>query len=257
MKRILPLFALVLFIHTGLQSQKKSELIAKNQELKFELDSITRIVAGANSSERISTLKANELQKQVSELQDANATLLKNLNSFAALSSQNSENINKTLASLERKEAQLKGIVGNFSSADSTALVVLTSAKKTLGENAKVQVNDGVVIISEKLDFFFADGLGIELLDASKELLDKVGNILNANPKAAITVVGMNITGELHSALNQAATISSELISANGVDGSRINVRAQDGGFKESIQITIHPDYKAFYSKAKVDVKNQ
>ena len=189
MKRILPLFALVLFIHTGLQSQKKSELIAQNQELKFELDSINRIVAGANSSERISTLKANELQKQVSELQDANATLLKNLNSFAALSSQNSENINKTLATLERKESQLKGIVGNFSSADSTALVVLTSAKKTLGENAKVQVNDGVVIISEKLDFFFTDGLGTELIDTSKELLAKVGNLLNANPKAAITVV--------------------------------------------------------------------
>lgn len=257
MKRILPLFALMLCIHTGVQSQKKSELIAQNQELKFELDSINRIIAGANQSERINTLKANELQKQVSELQDANATLLKNLNSFAALSSQNSENINKTLATLERKEVQLKGIVGNFSSADSTALVVLTSAKKTLGENAKVKVNDGVVIISEKLDFFFIDGLGTELLDSSKELLEKVGNILNANPKTAITVVGMNITGELHLALNQAAAISNELISANAVDGSRINVRAQDGGFKEAIQITIHPDYKAFYTKAKADAKNQ
>lgn len=257
MKRILPLFALALCIHAGLQGQKKSVLIAQNQELKFELDSINSIVSGAQQSERISTLKSEQLQKQVSELQDANATLLKNLNSFAALSSQNSSNINKTLATLERKEAQLKGIIGDFSSADSTALVVLTNAKRTLGENAKVQVNDGVVIISEKLDFFFADGLGTDLLESSKELLEKVGNILNANPKAAITVVGMNITGELNSALNQAAMVSSELISGYGVAGNRINVRAQDGGFKESVQITIHPDYKAFYAKAKADVKNQ
>jgi hypothetical protein len=257
MKGILLFAAAMTWGCCSLQGQKKSELISQNQELKFQLDSVNRIISDAKRNEKIGLLKAEELQTQVTELQDANATLMTNLNNFATLSSQNTSNINKTLETLERKEAQIKGILDGFASADSTALVVLTNAKKTLGENAKVQVSDGVVIISEKLDFFFTDGLGTDLLPNSKELLEKVGQILNANPKAAITVVGMNITGELNIALNQAAAISSELIVNNAVDGSRINVKGQDGGFKEGIQIRIHPDYKAFYVQAKDDMKNQ
>ncbi len=252
-------FLLIAAISLGclsLQGQKKSDLISQNQELKYQLDSIKRIVSDAQRSERIGLMKAEELQNQVTELQDANATLMTNLNNFAALSSQNSANINKTLATLERKEAQLKGIVGSFATADSTALVVLTNAKRTLGENAKVQVNDGVVVISEKLDFFFADGLGTKLLEPSKVWLEKVANIINANPKAGISVVGMNITGELNLALNQAVMVSNVLITSYAVDGSRINLQAKDGGFSEGIQIRIHPDYMAFYAQAKNDAKN-
>lgn len=257
MKKILIVYTTALLGCVSLQGQKKSELISQNQDLKFQLDSIKRIVSDAQRNERIGIQKADELQSQVTELQDANATLMKNLNSFATLSSQNTANINKTLETLALKEAQIKSIIGGFSSADSTALVVLTNAKKTLGENAKIQVNDGIVIISEKLDYFFTDGLGTTLLESSKELLAKVGILLNANPESAITVTGMNITGELNLALNQASSIASELLAAHAVDGSRINVRAQDGGFKESIQIAIHPNYKAFYTKAKEDMKNQ
>lgn len=256
MKVIILFCAAMLFCCCSLQGQKKSELISQNQELKFQLDSVNRIVSSAKKNEKIGLLKAEELQSQVTELQDANATLMKNLNSFATLSSQNTANINKTLETLERKEAQIKGILDGFSSADSTALVVLTNAKKTLGENAKVQVNEGVVIISEKLDFFFTDGLGTDVLESSKGLLEKIGNILNANPKSGITVIGMNITGELHIALNQAAAVSNQLIVNYAVDGSRLNVKAQDGGFKEGIQIRIHPDYKAFYEQAKTNAKN-
>lgn len=247
------LFSVTIF---NINAQRKSELIEQNQELKFQLDSIKSIISDAKQSEKIAELKATEYQSQVSELQDANATLLKNLNSFAALSSQNSENINKTLATLEIKENQLKGLVNGFASADSTALVVLTNAKKTLGENAKTQVNDGVVIISEKLDVFFADGLGNNLLDTSKPWLASLAKVINANPEAGITITGMTITGEFDVALNQATTVAGVLIKENGVKGERVMVKGGDGGFKESIQIKIHPDYKAFYQKAKEDMKN-
>ena len=256
MKRTILLSLITLLTITAVNAQKKSELIAQNQELKFQLDSVKRIVSNAKQSEKISLIKADELQSQVSELQDANATLMKNLNSFAALSSQNSENINKTLATLERKEVQLKGLVDGFASNDSTALVVLTNAKRTLGENAKVQVNDGVVIVSESLNFFFPDGLGTSLLDSSKDWITNVAKLINASPKAAITITGMSITGEFDVALNQATAVATELIKENAVSGLRLDVRAGDGGFKESIQIRIHPDYKDFYAKAKDDMKN-
>ena len=256
MKRTLPIYLSIFLFISTIQAQKKSELIAQNQDLKYQLDSVNSIVSKAQQSEKISVLKADELQNQVTELQDANATLMKNLNSFAALSNQNSKNINKTLATLARKEAQLKSLVDGFASADSTAVVVLTNAKKTLGENAKVQVNDGVVIVSEKLDFFFADGLGTVLLDTSKEWLTNLAKLINASPNAAITITGMTITGEFDVALNQANTVAGALIKENSVSGTRLNVKSGDGGFKESIQIKIHPDYKSFYEGAKADMKN-
>lgn len=257
MNKLVYSFFAILLVTFYAHGQRKSDLISENQNLKFELDSIKQTVGTAKQNERIGLLKADELQKQVTGLQDANATLLKNLNSFAALSSQNSANINKTLATLERKEAQMKGIIGGFATADSTALVVLTNAKRTLGENAKVQVNEGVVIISEKLDFFFSDGLGAKLLEPSKTLLEKVASIINANTNAAVTVVGLNITGELHIGLGQAAAVANALIGTYGVAGNRVSAQGKDGGFNEGIQIRIHPDYKAFYDNAKTGIKNK
>ena len=256
MKKILP-FLIVTFCAIGtISAQKKSELIEQNQDLKFRLDSITRLVSTAQSNQKISEIKAEELQSQVTELQDANATLLKNLNSFAALSSQNSENINKTLATLERKEAQLKGIVDGVASNDSTAIVILTNAKQTLGENAKVQVSNGSVIISEKLDFYFADGLGTTVLESAKAFLGNVAKIIQANPKSAVTVSGLSMTGELDIALNQAASVAQILIKDYGIEGAKVNAKGLDGGLRESLQIEIHPDYKSFYATAKDDVKN-
>ncbi len=240
----------------NLQAQKKSELIAQNQELKFQLDSIKRIVSTAQRNEKIGLSKADELQKQVTELQDANATLMKNLNSFAALSSQNSENINKTLGTLERKEAQLKGIVDGVASNDSTAVRILTNTKQALGENAKVNVSDGTVIISEKLDFFFADGLGTAISDTAKDWLENVAKVAKANPKSIITVASLGITGEFDLALQQATTVASILIKDYGVNGERINAVGRDGGLRESLQIKFQPDYKAFYDMAKGGVKN-
>lgn len=240
----------------NVEAQKKSELIEQNQELKFQLDSIKSIVNTAQRNEKIGLSKAEELQKQVTELQDANATLMKNLNSFATLSSQNSENINKTLATLERKEAQLKGITNAVSSNDSTAVMALTRAKQTLGENAKVSVNEGTVTFSEKLDFFFPDGSGVQVNAGAKEWLENISNVIKANPKSIISVASLNITGELDLAIMQAANIATILVKDFGVNGDRIQVVGKDGGLRESVQIKIQPDYRAFYDMAKGEVKN-
>ncbi|MGC1516563.1 MAG: hypothetical protein WA810_13380 [Maribacter sp.] len=255
MRRILCISFILIGLH-GVQAQKKSELIEQNQELKFQLDSIKRMVSTAQRNEKIGMAKADELQGQVTELQDANATLMKNLNSFAALSSQNSENINKTLATLQRKEMQLKGITDAVAANDSTAVRILTQSKQTLGENAKITASEGTVFLSENLDFFFPDGLGSNVNASAKTWLGNVAKVINANPKSIITVASLNITGELDIALRQAAAIASLLISDYGVDGSRVVAVGQDGGLRESVQIKLQPNYKAFFDMAKGDIKN-
>tara|TARA_R110002126_G_scaffold8445_3_gene40013 strand:+ start:851 stop:1621 length:771 start_codon:yes stop_codon:yes gene_type:complete len=248
--------ALLIVGLSNVQAQKKSELINQNQELKYKLDSVSRIVSTAQHNEKLGLQRADELQLQVTELQDANATLMKNLNSFAALSSQNSDNINKTLATLKRKEEQLKGITDGVASNDSTSVRILTNTKQVLGENAKVGVSDGTVIISEKLDFFFEDGVGTNPSNEAKGWLENVAKVINANPKSIITVASLNITGEMDIALQQATALASILIRDFGVKGERIVAVGQDGGLRESLQIKFQPNYKAFYDMAKGDSKN-
>ncbi|WP_299325583.1 hypothetical protein [uncultured Maribacter sp.] len=256
MKRFFIYSAIFLLGLNAIQAQKKSELIKQNQELKYKLDSISRMVSTSQHNEKLADQRSNEYQSQVTELQDANATLMKNLNSFAALSSQNSENINKTMAALDRKEKQLKGVTDAVASNDSTAVVILTNAKQVLGENAKVGVADGSVIISEKLDYFFTDGVGVNLSSESMGWIENVAKVANANPNSVITVASLNITGEMNIAIQQATAVASILIKDFGVNGERIIAVAQDGGLRESLQIKFQPDYKAFYDMAKGDAKN-
>lgn len=256
MKRFFIYSAIFLLGLSTIHAQKKSELIEQNQELKYKLDSISRMVSTSQRNEKLADQRSNEYQSQVTELQDANATLMKNLNSFAALSSQNSENINKTMAALERKEKQLKGVTNAVASNDSTAVVILTNAKQVLGENAKVGVADGSVIISEKLDYFFTDGVGIKPSNESIGWIENVAKVANANPNSVITIASLNITGEMNIAIQQATSIASILIKDFGVNGERIIAVAQDGGLRESLQIKFQPDYKAFYDMAKGDAKN-
>ena len=91
MKRILLILCFTFATSSFLFAQKKSELIKEIQDLKTELDSTKALVADARKNERIGLARAESFKAQVTELQDANATLLKNLNSFAEVSNKNSE----------------------------------------------------------------------------------------------------------------------------------------------------------------------
>jgi len=86
MKRIVLILCLALTTSSFLNAQKKSELIAEIHELKTELDSTKALVSDARKNERIGLTRAESFEAQVKELQDANATLLKNLNAFANIS---------------------------------------------------------------------------------------------------------------------------------------------------------------------------
>lgn len=255
MKRILLSLTLLLLTVTSVLAQRKSDLIAEIADLKTELDSTKALIASAKKNEKIGLARAESFESQVKELQDANATLLKNLNSFAKVSNKNSENINKALAKLEEKENQLKAINNALSSNDSTAVVVLTHTKQTLGENARIGVSEGKVIIASKLEALFDPTTGTQLTSESTAWLEKISNILTANPKVALTIEGLSMTGELDLAADQAAAIGAVLQKQFSIDPNRIHTLGKDGNFKEGINLIIHPDYARFYDMVKESMK--
>lgn len=255
MKRIILLTTLVFATFSTLQAQKKSELLAEITELKMQLDSVSNEVASAKRNEKSSLAKSESFEAEAVQLRDANKTLMKNLSSFSQLSSQNSTNMNKAMQSLNEKEKQLKIITDAFASHDSTALVVLTQAKQTLGENAKVGVSDGVVVISTTITSLFETEASSVITTESETWLLKIAALLNKNPTTALSIEGLSMTGDLNLPAQQANSIANTLQKMD-VANDRITALGKDGGFKEGMVLKIHPKYERFYRAVKESMKN-
>ncbi|MEO9892557.1 hypothetical protein [Aurantibacter sp.] len=249
-------FCAILFLCTITNAQRKSDLIAEVATLKTQLDSVSSEVALAKQNEKIGLNEAATYKKQVTELQDANLTLMKNLNSFAEVSNKNTSIVNTAMATIEAKEAQLKKIKAALASHDSTALIVLTNAKQTLGENAKIGVSNGAVIISEKLATVFGSDTGKNVTASSEEWLGKIAAMLVANPKTSLTIEGLSMTGDLITPAAQALAIENILKNKFEIAPERISSLGRDGNLKEGINLKIHPNYDDFYTMVKEEMKN-
>ena len=256
MKKVLLFVSITLFALNAGNGQRKSDLLAEIDQLNTQLDSTQAVVNEARKNERIGIARAESFEEQVKELQEANATLLKNLNSFAEVSNKNSSAINQALASLEEKENQLKYINDAIARNDSTAIVVLTNAKQTLGENAKVSVANGAVIISATLDMLFGGSSTTELSTSAEPWLGQVAQVLQANPEMMVTIEGLTMTGELNMASGQAGAIAVLLQKNFEIDPGRITTLGKDGNFKEGILLKLHPKYDQFYRMVKENMKN-
>ncbi|MHA7830084.1 MAG: OmpA family protein [Flagellimonas sp.] len=254
MKRYLPLF-LLLAITTSTFSQRKSELFAEIDTLKSRISEVEQELAKAKREISSSSAEAETLKAENISLRDANATLLGNLSNFSELSKQNSENVDRAMEALARKERQLSGINDMISANDSTAIVSLTRIKQTLGENAKVGVDGGIVVISNSLSALFDSDTSSELTEEGKTWLTGVANVIKTNPNFKTEVEGLNITGEFGLTYNQVAAVASELVTVLEIPAESIAISAKDGNFKEGVNIKLRPDYKGFYAKAKESAK--
>ena len=254
MKIKLLFILLVMASVTSLKAQKKSELIAEIATLKTQLDSVSSEVADARKNEKVAQTESASYKSQVTELQDANKTLMKSLTSFTEVSSKNSSNFNMAMESLNAKEQQLKSINDAIASNDSTALVVLTNAKQTLGENAKIGVSNGAVIISSNLSALFESDTAANISAEAEAWVQKIGQILLANPDMAVTIEGLSMTGNLDLPAQQATAVSSALQRLE-IPSERITALGRDGNLKEGILIKIHPKFDEFYAMVKDNMK--
>ena len=235
--------------------QKKKDLIEEVAKLKDSVSVLNDSLSKANRQINISEANAQLFEKENAELRDANATLLKNLNSFSQISKQNTQTVNNALASLKEKQEQMAFITDDFSKNDSTAIVILTQAKQTLGQEAKVGVSNGDVLFSNGLDFLFGSDSGTQLNEGAKSFLTKIGEIIVANPNRKVTVEGLNITGEFGLTYQQAVSVANALISVEGVQPESVQVLARDGNFKEGVLIRLSSDTKGFYEKLKTEFR--
>ncbi len=255
MIRIISLVCLLVLASNPLCAQKKSELQSEISSLRHRLDSVQALVKTAQNNEKMSNTRAQSFEEQIMELQSANATLLQNLNNFAQVSNTNSSNINRTLASLQDKERQLKSINEAIARFDSTAIVVLTNTKQTLGENARISVVQGAVHVMADLTLLYGSSDQSDLTPEGVIWLEKVALILNSNPDMALSIEGLSMTGDLDLATTQAAAVGTALQNY-GIAPDRIRITGKDGNFKEGVLLNMHPKFQQFYLMVRENMKN-
>lgn len=248
------LFAL-LMVGPLAMAQRKSDLIVEIDSLQANVRRLEKSVSEAQASSRAALAKADSYEAQVAELQEANATLMTNLGSFASVSNKKEDALSKALESLNAKERQLKGIESAFSANDSTIIVLLNDAKRTLGPDAQLKVAAGSLVISGSLSTLFGSDTGTTLTEDGGTWTQRIAALAKAHPGLAVTVEGLSMTGDMTVAANQATAVMNALQGTYEVPESRLQSRARDGNFSEGVDVLLHPDYRRFYQMVQGEVK--
>lgn len=250
------LLCTLVFSLTALQAQRKSDLLVEIDHLKSKISEIENELAISKKREIVSKTESESYKAQADGLLETNASLMQNINNFTKASIEKSENIGKTLSSLRAKELQLKMITDQFSSHDSTALLVLTDLKKTLGEKSAINVTSGAVIVS--LNASTLDGLKSKVAAekaSSEAVLSKIAAVLKIHTDTNVVIEGVTNTGEFDVALQEATQLANIFQKQYGLNKS-LTVAAKDGGFSEGINIKILPKFDTFYFTLREQMKN-
>ncbi|TKD65954.1 hypothetical protein [Flavobacterium sp. ASW18X] len=255
MTKIFTLATALLLIGTAVHAQKKSELITKVSELEKEIVSLNDSLSRVNRTMNTAISKSELLEKENTELKDANTTLLGNLTNFSKISKKNTETVNNALATLSAKEKQMRIITDTFSSNDSTAIAILTQAKQTLGPEATVGIAGGDIVISNSLPTLFGSDSGSALTATGKDWVTRIAEIIKKNPSRTVAIEGLNITGEFDLTYKQVQAVANGLIAIDGIGAEKLQLLAKDGNFSEGVQIRLAPDYKGFYTTMKSEFK--
>lgn len=254
MRTFLPTLILIL-ITSGVFAQKKSELIEQVNELSSELRTTKTTLGETQRNLNISESKAKSLEEQLNELKTINESLLENLNTMISTSNERSSNIGKTLEALKLKEEQIKFINDNFSANDSIALLVLTDLKNTLGEDARIAVENGSVSVLIDNSFLFGDKANNTTVNASaKDFLGKISASINKYPMLAIYIESI-VTDNWSLSSNRASAVAETLQNSYQVAPDRLLAIGKPGS-SEAVFIRFYPKFDSFYFKVREKLKN-
>ena len=257
MTKHLLILLMVLIGANTLQAQSKKELQAEISDLKARLVQKDSVINNTRKEERISAARAESFEKQVGELQDANATLLNNLKIFTEASSRRSDNISQTLESLREKEAKLKLINDVLSKNDSIALLLITEFKQSLGESAQIKVAQGAVALSMSQEFMVGENESDTTLTAeASDYLKKVGQVLKRHASWEFDLISQeNGIIDPPQRKNQIEAILAIINEETGVSPMTVNQKRRDG-LINAFEIRVHPRYPDFYMAVRKNMKN-
>ncbi|MFZ4436239.1 MAG: OmpA/MotB family protein [Flavobacterium psychrophilum] len=187
MKKILFALSLVALVATTSCGTKKkiADLETKNKEVQDLLNTAT-IKLNSCLTEKES------LAGQIDFLKKSNTDLINNMNNVTTLSAKGAQNIEKALETIKEKDLKITRMQDALTRKDSMTLALVTSIKGAVGiadPDIEVNVEKGVVFISIADKLLFKSGSYV-VSDKAKEVLAKVGKIINSKPDFECMVEG-------------------------------------------------------------------
>jgi chemotaxis protein MotB len=187
MKKVLFALSLVALVATTSCGTKKkiADLEAKNKEVQDLLNTAT-IKLNSCLTEKES------LAGQIDFLKKSNTDLINNMNNVTTLSAKGAQNIEKALETIKEKDLKITRMQDALTKKDSMTLALVTSIKGAVGisdPDIEVNVEKGVVFISIADKLLFKSGSYV-VSDKAKEVLAKVGKIINSKPDFECMVEG-------------------------------------------------------------------
>ncbi|WP_079736114.1 OmpA/MotB family protein [Salegentibacter salegens] len=187
MKRIMLLSATAVILFSSCVSNKKyAELEDKQKQTQDELNTAT-IKLNACLEDK------QNLNQQISRLNNTNAALLNNVGDLATLSKKEAENLERSLESIKEKDLAIKSMRDAITKKDSVTLALVTSLKGALGnmadEDIEINVEKGVVYVSISDKLLFDSGR-YNVTDRAKEVLGKVATVVKNKPDIEFMVEG-------------------------------------------------------------------
>ncbi|MDT0688506.1 OmpA family protein [Salegentibacter sp. F188] len=187
MKKFMLLSATAAIMLSSCVSQKKyAELETKQRETQDQLNTAT-VKLNSCLDEK------ENLNRQVSTLNNTNAALLNNVGDLATLSKKEAENLERSLESIKEKDLAIKSMRDAINKKDSVTLALVTSLKGALGnmsdEDIEINVEKGVVYVSISDKLLFESGR-YNVSNRAKEVLGKVATVVKNKPNIEFMVEG-------------------------------------------------------------------
>jgi len=267
------LFIVLVFGMNSLVAQSKKDLLTEIDRLRSEVSSAKTELSESQRKIRISETKVESMKEQVESVKATNESLLTNMGNFTQLSQQKSKNLEQSLETIKKKDEQLSIVNKALAKVDSVKLATYELFKMGLKEpvdkaQAKLNFKDGVIHITATNEFLFGLGSGITVKENAKNLLSKIGLVLNKTPDLNIHIEGNSneltfANGQVDNwdlSSLQASAIARSLQTEFSVEPKRIQVVGKSQYASESIEtsttIVIAPIYSEFFNTVKDIMKN-
>jgi outer membrane protein OmpA-like peptidoglycan-associated protein len=257
MNKIYVSFLILLSSTYILNAQNKRELRAEIDGLKETLSTTQSALSESRNKENVSLARAESFEAQLEDLKKTNAQLLKSMSTFMETSTQKTDNIGRALETLREKEEKLKTINETLKANDSTALMLLTDFKKTLGEEASITVENGAVSIRlDKVQLFGSNAANVKVETDANPLLKKLATVLKSHRSMFISVEGNTATGSgLDLATRRAAALVDVFTNTHQIVPERIGAVSKIGA-GDALYIKVHPNFDTFYLMVRNDMKH-
>ncbi|MFN3757091.1 MAG: flagellar motor protein MotB [Flavobacterium sp.] len=194
MKKAFILFSVFSIMLTSCVSQKKYQALEEQHKNTQDLLNSCTVRLNLCQEERAAfQAKSLSLESQVASLNATNKDLIRTVGDFTDLTRKGSENLSKSLESLQEKDLTIRKLQDALTRRDSVNLSLVQSLKGAIGnlddQDIEISVEKGVVFVNISDKLLFASG-SYTVTDRARVVLGKVATVVKNKPDFEFMVEG-------------------------------------------------------------------